>query len=110
MSALSKLRNDKNLTQQQVADQLGISRQAYANYESGKRQPDPDMLMKLSKLFMVSIDIIVENPHSKQDPEEIAKIALFGGDTDVTPEMWQKAKEYAQFLKTFKYQDTEKKQ
>lgn len=102
MSALSTLRKNKNLTQQQVADGLGISRQAYANYESGKRQPDPDMLMKLSEFFKTSIDIIVENPHSKQDPEEIAKIALFGGDTDVTPEMWQKAKEYAEFLKSKK--------
>ena len=107
MSALSTLRKNKNFTQQQVADSLGISRQAYANYEAGKRQPDPEMLMKLSEFFEVSIDIILDNPHSIQDPEVIAQIALFGGK--VSPELWQKAKEYAQFLATFKMNNEEEK-
>lgn len=56
---LKALRKDKGISQQQVADQLGITRQAYNNYEAGKRKPDTDMLLALSAFFKVSTDYIL---------------------------------------------------
>lgn len=39
MENLTIIRKESHATQQEVADYLGISRQAYGNYESGKREP-----------------------------------------------------------------------
>jgi len=54
-------RKSMNLTQQQVADALGIQRCAYAYYESGKSSPKLPVLKMIAKLFNVSIDILLDN-------------------------------------------------
>ncbi len=54
------LRKNRGLTQKNVAEQLGISPQAYANYEAGRREPDIQMLMKLARYFQVSLDELLE--------------------------------------------------
>lgn len=59
MLLLSKLRKTKSCTQLQLAEYLGISRQAYANYESGKREPDYATLSKLADYFCVSTDYLL---------------------------------------------------
>ena len=61
MDILLKLRKERSLTQMDLSEYLGISRQAVANYESGKREPDFETLRKLSKLFNVSTDLLIEN-------------------------------------------------
>ena len=61
MNNLAYLRRELNLTQAQVAKELGVSRQAYSNYESGQREPDIAMLMKMSDFFVVTIDFILGN-------------------------------------------------
>ena len=53
---IKKLRLEKKLTQQEVADKIGITRPAYTAYESGKREPDFSMLQVLADLFGVSTD------------------------------------------------------
>lgn len=59
MENLKYLRKKANMTQQQVADILGITQQAYANYESNKREPDRQMLIKLAQIFEVSTDFLL---------------------------------------------------
>lgn len=61
MKTLLTLRKNKGLTQKEIAEHLGISRQAYANYESGNREPDINTLKLLSEYFEVSIDTLLEN-------------------------------------------------
>lgn len=56
MEYLVKLRKEHHKTQQEMADYLSISRQAYGNYESGFRKPDYETLLKLSEYFNVSVD------------------------------------------------------
>ncbi len=56
---LYDLRTDNDLTQQQVADYLTCNRQVYARYERGIREIPISMLVKLAKLYNVSIDYIV---------------------------------------------------
>lgn len=61
---LEKLRLEKGLTHQEMADMLGITRQAYGNYESGKREPDFKTLDKLADFFNVSLDYLLgKSPH-----------------------------------------------
>ena len=75
MKTLLTLRKTKGLTQKEIADHLGISRQAYANYESGNREPDINMLKLLSEYFEVSIDVLLENALIKKAG---VKVPVFG--------------------------------
>lgn len=53
---LQQLRKLNNLTQEQLAEQLFVSRTAVSKWESGKGYPNIDSLKSVSKLFSVSID------------------------------------------------------
>jgi len=59
---LEILRLKKELTHQQMADMLGVTRQAYSNYENGKREPDFATLEKLANFFKVSTDYLLGRP------------------------------------------------
>ena len=54
------LREDHDLTQKQVAKKLNCSQQVYSNYELGQRDIPTDILIKLSSLYNVSTDYILE--------------------------------------------------
>ena len=56
---LKELRKEIKYTQRDVANHLGITQPAYANYENGSRQADYDTLNKLADLFNVSVDYIL---------------------------------------------------
>lgn len=53
---LQQLRTQKNLTQEQLAEQLYVSRTAISKWESGKGYPNIESLKCISKFFSVSID------------------------------------------------------
>ena len=56
---LKKLRNEKGLTQQQVADRVWVSKAVVSSYEIGTRAPSYEVLIKLAKLFGVSTDFLL---------------------------------------------------
>lgn len=58
-SMLKQLREQSRLSQKDIADYLGITRQAVASYELAKREPDYEILKKLADYFGVSIDYIL---------------------------------------------------
>ena len=53
---IASLRRDHNMTQMQLADEVGVSFQAVSNWERGNSMPDISKLPQLSELFSVSID------------------------------------------------------
>lgn len=59
MIGLKEIRKKKNINQQKLAFDLSISREAISMYENGKRSPNTEMLVKLSKYFNVSIDYLI---------------------------------------------------
>ena len=59
MKGLRKIRKEKGFSQLKVALDLSISRESISYYESGKRSPDIEMLLRLSKYFDVSIDYLI---------------------------------------------------
>jgi len=59
MIGLREIRKKKGYSQLKVAMDLSISREALSYYESGKRSPDVDMLILLSRYFDVSIDYLI---------------------------------------------------
>lgn len=56
MIKLKILRKEKGMTQTQVADAVGLGRQAYAYYEKGEREPSTETLCKLADFFGVTVD------------------------------------------------------
>ena len=56
---LKAARKQVGLSQKQVAARLGVVESCYANWEQGRTEPNIDMLRKLSKLFSVSIDDLI---------------------------------------------------
>ena len=53
------LREDRDLTQKEMAKVLNCSQQAYSNYELGQRDIHTDILIKLSSFYKVSIDYLL---------------------------------------------------
>ncbi len=71
---LISLRNSYGLTQQEVADIIGISRSALSYYEKAERTIDIEVLFKLANLYNVSIDYLVgmkETSSTEYDYEEM---------------------------------------
>lgn len=56
---LKKIRQENNLTQEELAKKINTSRSNIANYENDKNMPSIDMLEKLSKIFGCSIDYLL---------------------------------------------------
>lgn len=59
MVGLREIRKKKKLSQQRVALDLNITREALSHYENGMREPSLAMLVRLSEYFNVSIDYLV---------------------------------------------------
>lgn len=65
---LQELRRNRNLTQEQLAEQLYVSRTAISKWESGRGYPSIDSLKEISKFFSVSLDELLSS-------EEIITVA-----------------------------------
>lgn len=59
MQNLKKLRLERKLSQQKLAEQFGITQQAIYNYENGITEPDIYMLKRMAEFFHTSIDYLV---------------------------------------------------
>jgi transcriptional regulator with XRE-family HTH domain len=57
---IGRIRKEKGLSQEEMAEKLGVSRQAVAKWEAGLSYPDVDNLIALSALFQVSIDSMLK--------------------------------------------------
>lgn len=53
------LREDKDITQKQMADILHCSQQVYSNYELGQRDIPTEILIQLARYHQVSVDYIL---------------------------------------------------
>ena len=57
---LIMLRNIHGLSQEEVAEKIDISRQAYAKWESGKTIPDIEKCGRLADLYGVTLDSLIK--------------------------------------------------
>lgn len=70
---LQALRKKAGYSQEQVAEMLGLSRQAISKWESGQGKPEIDNVIKLTEIYHVSADYILlgtENKEVKPTPEK----------------------------------------
>lgn len=66
-SRLVKLRKEKGLSQEELADKLGISRQAVSKWERAEASPDTDNLICLAKLYGISLDELLNTEDSEEE-------------------------------------------
>lgn len=60
MKNLILLRQNRGLTQQELADKLGITRASLSHYEKGRREMNYNLLIQTADFFNVSIDYLLE--------------------------------------------------
>lgn len=90
---LRAARERKNMTQKDVADNIGVAKSTYSLYESGNREPNVQTIKKLADLLNVSADDLLG---LNQEPTTIA--AHFDGD-DFTEDELEDIRAYADFVK-----------
>lgn len=64
---IKKIRKSNNMSQESLAEILGISRQAITKWENGESQPDLENLVKLSNIFSTSLDKLLKDDNCTLD-------------------------------------------
>lgn len=67
-------RQKANLTQKEAAEKIGVKDYQLGNYETNRSQPSLEVLIKMSKVYLVSIDkmlgnSMIQNKYEKEHPE-----------------------------------------
>lgn len=60
------LREDSDLTQQNLADELHVNRRTYSAYENGVNSMTPETLIKIARFYDVSVDYLLELTDEKR--------------------------------------------
>lgn len=81
---LREIRKEHKLTQQNIADVLGVDRTTYTVYELGTTTPSPATLVKLSQIYNVTVGYLIgveENrPELRKNSENILSAASLNSD------------------------------
>lgn len=79
---IRKYRQELNMSQEELADQVFVTRQTVSNWENNKNYPDINSLLLLSSLFGISLDILVKGDVEKMEEmiktEDIRKLKQHG--------------------------------
>lgn len=79
---LKKLRKEKNITQEQLAEEMGVSRRTVSRWETGMNMPDMDILIDISDFYEVDLREILdgerkEKQMDKEMKETVLKVAEY---------------------------------
>ena len=80
---LQHLRATRNMTQEQLAMLLGVSRQSVTKWEAEKSSPEMDKLLKMCQIFGCSLDDLVQGDLTDRAPEPGAANVPSGPPTDI---------------------------
>ena len=104
---IRRYRKNLGLTQDQLAERLGVTLGAVSKWERGSSQPDLSYIMDLAELFHVSVDALIGFSMRGADADEEARRIeelsdrIAGGDPDDRVSVWDVAEEYENALKKF---------
>lgn len=71
---LKRIRKENNLSQEQLAEKLGVSRQAVSKWESGQSYPEMDKVLTICKLFNYNIDELMNENVKEVSQNKQSKI------------------------------------
>ena len=83
MKNLKKLRKEKGLTQEKLAEKLHVSTSSIANYESGLNYPEMEFLIYMASYFRVSTDYLLDLTDIPYRLEEAAEYRLTNRETKI---------------------------
>jgi transcriptional regulator with XRE-family HTH domain len=86
---LFELRKKKNLSQEELADKIGVSRQAVSKWERAESSPDTDNLIELARLYEISLDelLFTSEPVSKEkEKSEESPVSLVIENENAPPQ------------------------
>ncbi len=82
---LQKLRKEKGISQEQLAEQLGVTRQSVSKWESGNSYPEMDKIVAICNLFHCDMDVLINKDiteeREKKDASSVVK-EIFSGVTN----------------------------
>lgn len=90
---LKNVREQKGMSQKDVAEKIGVAKSTYSLYESGKREPNVQTIKKIADVLNVSADDLLG---IGDDSQTIA--AHFDGE-EYTPDELERIKQFAAFVK-----------
>jgi transcriptional regulator with XRE-family HTH domain len=77
-NSIKKLREEKGMTQDELAEKLNVTRQAVSNWETGKTQPDIETLTRLAEIFDVSVERIIYGSERKERIVQVSRNVQIG--------------------------------
>lgn len=80
------LREERNISQKQLADVVGISQQSINKYENHNVQPDIETLKRLAVYFDTSIDFLVGHTEKRHKSGNVEAYYLSGEEADLVDE------------------------
>ena len=75
-SFLKELRNGKNITQEQFAEQLGVSNRTVSRWETGSNMPDISLLVEIAEYYDISIPEIINGERKSEKVNDALKDTL----------------------------------
>ncbi|MBO5128863.1 MAG: helix-turn-helix transcriptional regulator [Oscillospiraceae bacterium] len=85
---IRQLRLHRNMTQDELAEKLFVTRQTVSNYETGKSRPDVDMLVRISEVLGTDIQQLIYGPEPKQLKPEVIRLIVGGALTALLGILW----------------------
>ena len=70
---LKTLRKEKGLTQEQLAEQLGVSGRTVSRWETGSNMPDISLLVEIAEFYSISITELIDGERKSEDMNEETK-------------------------------------
>ena len=67
---IANKRKEKNMTQQELADKLGVTDRAIGNWENGRRMPDISIMKELCDVLDITINELIEGKELSQSEEQ----------------------------------------
>lgn len=105
---IREIRKQHKMTMKQLGLEIGVAESTISQYETGKRQPDNEALLKIGELFDVTVGYLlgVEPPKEKAPTvfsersmsDDDLIFALWGDDKDITDEDLEDVRRYAEFV------------
>ena len=109
-SNIKRARISANMTQAEAADRLGITAQAVSNFERGINGIENSLLLRMCEIYNTPLSYILGDEYEIREnaptvsgertvSEDDIKFALFGGDGEITDEMYDEVKRFAAYIK-----------
>lgn len=118
MNNIRKRRKALDLTMKQLAASVGVTEAAISHYETGRREPDPDMLGRIANALGVSVDYLLGREEQSKEPLQSIRANIDTGFAEiktapaddraeakrilerVSDEQYQAALQYLKFLQS----------